>query len=129
LSDRRARSIKNFGPIMPNHGPAKIDVAGSPEIDNRIRSLEEEVARLRQRQHESGNQDQRRELKLAEVQLTLANQDKILAKIDTAVVGNGRPGLITRMDRAERWIATNTRALWLVAAAVIAFAVKAIVQK
>lgn len=50
----------------------------------------------------------------------LAAQSVILERIETSVasinkclVGNGKPGLLTRVDRLEVWDKTKNKVLWL----------------
>ena len=68
-------------------------------------------------------------LKLAEIQLNLAVQDKTLGKLDAAVNGNGRPGIAGRVDAVERVTAGLTRAVWLLATAAVAGAVKVVFER
>ena len=92
--------------------------------DSRIATLADEVSRLRKGRHFADNQLQAMMLKVTEIQLNLAVQDKILAKLDSAVNGNGKPGLVLRVDRIEQISSGLTRAVWLLAAAAISVAVK-----
>jgi hypothetical protein len=92
--------------------------------DGRIATLADEVARLRKGRHLADNQLQELMLKMTEIQLNLAVQDKILAKLDSAVNGNGKLGLVMRVDRLDQIGSGLTRAVWLLAAAAISVAVK-----
>jgi hypothetical protein len=92
--------------------------------DARIAALAQEVARLRKSRHLADNQLQELILKVTEIQLNLAVQDKTLGKLDSAVNGNGKLGLVTRVDRVERISGGLTRAVWLLAAAAISVFVK-----
>jgi hypothetical protein len=95
--------------------------------DDRIERLSAELEHLRKSRHEHAGELQAVVLGLAEIKLNLATQDKTLARLDRAVHGNGSPGLIVRMDRAERSLATYARFLWLVAGVVVALLARAIV--
>jgi len=97
-------------------------------MSDRIEILTREIDRLRQSRHAADNQLQELLLKLTEIQLNLATQDKTLGKLDAAVNGNGRPGVLVRVDRVERITGGLTRAVWLLAAAVVSAAVKLIVD-
>src|SRR5258708_39578161 len=88
--------------------------------DVRIKRLTVELEHLRKARHEQVGEIQTVVLGLAEIKLNLATQDKTLAKLERAVDGNGAPGLIVRMDRAERSLANYSRFLWLVAGVVVA---------
>ena len=48
-----------------------------------------------------------------------------LDRIDTAVRGNGQPGIQTRIDRLERTALVRARLLWLIAGSTTALAVGA----
>lgn len=85
--------------------------------DTRIQTLTAEIERLRKSRHLADNQLQELLLKLAEVQLNLATQDKTLARLDAAVNGNGHAGLLTRVDRIERTTASLIRLAWMFIAA------------
>jgi len=95
--------------------------------DDRIERLTVELEHLHKSRHEQLSEIQTVVLGLAEIKLNLATQDKTLGKLDRAVNGNGSPGLIVRMDRAERSLAGYSRFLWLVAGAVVALLAKSIV--
>jgi hypothetical protein len=95
--------------------------------DDRIKRLTAELDNLRNARHEQVGEIHTVVLSLAEIKLNLATQDKTLAKLDRAVNGNGAPGLIVRMDRAERSLANYSRFLWLVAGVVVALLARAIV--
>ena len=95
--------------------------------DDRIERLSCELEHLRKAGHERVGELQSVVLALAEIKLNLATQDKTLGKLDRAVHGNGSPGLIVRMDRAERSLGNYSRLLWLVAGVVVALLAKAIV--
>jgi hypothetical protein len=96
-------------------------------MSDRIEILTREVDRLRKSRHAADNQMQELLLRLTEIQLNLATQDKTLSKLDTAVNGNGRPGMTTRLDRVERITGGLTRAVWLLTAAAVSAAVKMVV--
>ena len=98
---------------------------GAP--DERIARLTDQVEMLRKRHHDSAGEIQHVVLGLAEIKLNLATQDKTLGRLERAVNGNGSPGLIVRVDRAERSLAGYARFLWLVAGAVVSLLVKVIV--
>jgi hypothetical protein len=97
-------------------------------MTDRIENLTREIDRLRKGRHAADNQMQELLLKVREIQLNLATQDKTLGKLDTAVNGNGRPGILVRVDRIEHISGGLTRAVWLLAAAVVSAAVKLIVD-
>jgi hypothetical protein len=92
--------------------------------DARIQMLADEVTRLRQGRHSADNHLQSVMLKVTEIQLNLATQDKTLAKLECAVQGGDRPGLLARVDRFERLAANLTRAVWLLTAAGVSAVVK-----
>lgn len=83
--------------------------------DDRIAKLNDELRQLR---HNTANAENSVNLKLTEIQLNLANQDKTLGKLDACVVGNGKPGLMQRMDRVEQTVGGMTKAGWIVASIV-----------
>lgn len=95
--------------------------------DTRIERLAAEVEHLRKARHEHSGELQAVVLGLAEIKLNLATQDKTLGKLDRAVNGNGSPGLMVRMDRAERSLGNYARFLWLVAGVVVALLARTIV--
>jgi len=88
--------------------------------DTRILTLTNEITRLRNSHHQADNQLHALLLKITEIQLNLATQDRTLNKLDLAIHGNGKPGLATRVDRTERVIATLIKSVWLLAAAAVA---------
>jgi hypothetical protein len=94
--------------------------------DERIQRLTAELDRLRKAGHERVGELQPLVLGLAEIKLNLATQDRTLGKLERAVNGNGSPGLIVRMDRAERSLAGYSRFLWLVAGVVVALLARTI---
>jgi len=49
-----------------------------------------------------------------------------LDRLDTAIRGNGKPGIQTRLDRLEVAQATRSRLLWIIAAALVTLAVGAV---
>jgi hypothetical protein len=85
--------------------------------DPRIDTLAAEVDRLRKSRHSADNQLQQMLLKITEIQLNLATQDAMLAKLDIAVRGNGKPGLSTRVDRIERTTINLLKFAWIIIAA------------
>jgi hypothetical protein len=95
---------------------------------DRIAQLENEIETLRRAAGESGDGLKALELSMAEIKLNLAQQDRLLAKLDASINGNGKAGLLMRMDRAERWIAVNTRLAWTVVTAVVALLVHMVAQ-
>jgi hypothetical protein len=99
------------------------------QTDARIDALRAEIDRLRHGRHTADKHVQQLMLKLTEVQLNLAVQDKTLNKLDASVNGNGRPGLLTRLDRVERLAAGLTRAVWLLTAAAVTAAVKFLIDR
>ena len=99
-------------------------MAETSNPDGRIAALADEVARLRKGRHFADNQLQELMLKVTEIQLNLAGQDKILRKLDSAVNGNGKLGLVMRVDRVERIGSGLARAVWLLAAAAVSVAAK-----
>jgi hypothetical protein len=90
-----------------------------PPTDSRIQSLTDELARLRNSNQQADNQLHALLLKITEIQLTLATQDRTLGRLDLAVNGNGKPGLLLRLDRVEQIAATLVKAVWLLGAAAI----------
>lgn len=108
--------------------PAACD-PGARDEDERIARLGEQVEMLRRRSHDSAGELQHVVLALAEIKLNLATQDKTLGRLEHAFNGNGSPGspgLLLRMDRAERALAGYARVLWLVAGAVVSLLVKVV---
>ena len=51
---------------------------------------------------------------------------KKLDRLDVAIRGNGKPGIMLRLDRLEISEATRRRLLWIIAAAVVTLAVAAL---
>ncbi len=96
---------------------------------DRIHSLRDEVDRLRRCHDVADDRVQGMVLKLAEIQLNLAVQDKTLGKLDAAVNGNGRPGLAGRVEAVERVTGGLTRSVWMLAAAAVAAAVKLVTER
>jgi len=90
-----------------------------PPDDSRIQSLTDELTRLRNSTQQADNQLHGLLLKVTEIQLNLATQDRTLGKLDESVNGNGKPGLVLRVDRTERIAATLIKAVWLLAAAIV----------
>jgi len=95
-----------------------------PPSPDRIETLTREITRLRAGRNLATSQRQQVMLKITEIQLNLANQDKLLAKLDHAVNGNGKPGLVTRVDRIETITSGLTKAVWLLATAAVTAVVK-----
>jgi hypothetical protein len=95
----------------------------------RIRALSDEVDRLRRCHDVADDRAQAFMLKLAEIQLNLAVQDKTLGKLDAAVNGNGRPGLATRVDAVERVTGGLVRSVWLLASTAVAAVVKVVLDR
>jgi hypothetical protein len=90
-----------------------------PPDDSRISSLSADLARLRNSSQQADDQLHTLLLKLTEVQLNLANQDRTLARLDSSVNGNGKPGLLLRVDRIERLAATLLKVVALLTAAAV----------
>ena len=95
--------------------------------EQRIENLSTELQRLRQSRHEQNGELQTIVVGLAEIKLNLATQDRTLGKLDHAINGNGSAGLIVRVDRAERSLASYARFLWLMAGGLAALLVKSLV--
>ena len=55
--------------------------------------------------------------------------DEALSKLDTALRGNGEPGVKQRIDRLERSGAITHRALWVVYGAIITATILYVVPK
>jgi len=49
-----------------------------------------------------------------------------LDKMDEAIRGNGKPGIMLRLDRLEMSEATRRRLLWIIAGSVVTLAVAAL---
>ncbi len=109
--------------------PAHVGRRATDDHGDRIRSLNDEVDRLRRCHDVADDRVQGMFLKLAEIQLNLAVQDKTLGKLDAAVNGNGRPGLAGRVDAVERVAGGLTRSVWMLAAAATAAGVKLVLQR
>jgi hypothetical protein len=92
--------------------------------DPRITALSAELTRLRNSTQQADDQLHSVLLKLTEVQLNLATQDRTLARLDTSVHGNGKPGLLLRVDRIERLASTLLKTVSLLTAAAISCVVK-----
>ncbi len=103
-------------------------MADFASLDVRVQGLADEVDRLRRNRHLADNQLQQMLLKIAEVQLNLATQDKTLARLDASVNGNGRMGLSTRVDRVERTAANLIRLGWIVIAGLVTAATEIAMQ-
>ena len=101
----------------------------STPTDTRINTLTDEVLRLRNCHSEADTQLNSLLLKLTEIQLNLATQDRTLSKLDCAVNGNGKPGLIGRVDQIEHITGGLLKAVWLLTAAVATAAVRMVVDK
>jgi hypothetical protein len=97
--------------------------------DTRIETLANEVDRLRTNRHAADNHLQSLMLKVTEIQLNLATQDKTLGKLDAAVNGNGNLGLVTRIDRVERLASGLLKTMWLLTAASCTAVVKLMLDK
>jgi len=92
---------------------------------DRITILANEVDRLRKSRHLADNQLQELMLKITEVQLNLAQQDKTLSKLEAAIFGIAdKPGLLTRIDRTERVCNNLTKTVWILIAASISVLLK-----
>ncbi len=111
------------------HHPLTPSPAHPGEHAERIRSLTDEVDRLRRCHDVADDRAQSFMLKLAEIQLNLAVQDKTLGKLESAVNGNGRPGLAARVEAVERLAGGLTRSVWLLATAGITAVVKLVVDR
>jgi hypothetical protein len=97
--------------------------------DDRIETLTREIDRLRKSRHLADNQLQELVLKVTEIQLNLATQDRTLGRLDAAVNGNGRPGVVSRVDAVERTVGALTRATWLLATAAATAAMRLIFSR
>ena len=117
-----------FHPAAYPPPPQERRRSGEEHVE-RIRTLNDEVERLRHCHDVADDRAQTFMLKLAEIQLNLAVQDKTLGKLDAAVNGNGRPGLAARVDAVERLAGGLTRSVWLLVAAVAAAGVKLVVDR
>jgi hypothetical protein len=95
-----------------------------PPTDPRISALTAELARLRNSTQQADDQLHALLLKLTEVQLNLATQDRTLARLDSSVNGNGKPGLLLRVDRIERLAGVLLKTVGLLTAAAITGIVK-----
>jgi hypothetical protein len=100
-----------------------------PLTDPRIQTLTDEVTRLRNSHYQSNNHLHHLLLKVTEIQLNLATQDHTLGKLDSAVNGNGKPGLTVRVDRLEHLSGGLLKAVWLLTAAALTAAVRMAVEK
>ena len=114
-------------PLTPS--PAHPNRRATDDHVERIRSLTDEVDRLRRCHDVADDRAQTFMLKLTEIQLNLAVQDKTLGKLDAAVNGNGRPGLAARVDAVERLAGTLTRCVWLLLATGVTVAVKLVADR
>lgn len=79
----------------------------------RIDQLETELRQVRAQRHVSPDVFSEMQLKQlekqVEIQLTLARQDIEQRQLKVAIEGNGKPGLLTRVDRIEQ---TEKRLTW-----------------
>lgn len=98
-------------------------------MSDRIETLTREIDRLRKGRHLADNQLQELMLKVTEIQLNLATQDRTLGKLDAAVNGNGKPGMLSRVDGVERTVGGLTKAVWLLAAAALTAGMKMIFER
>ena len=96
--------------------------------DDRIQHLSTELSRLRNSHEQADNQLHSLLLKTTEIQLNLAVQDRTLGKLESAIHGNGTPGLVTRVDRIEHLARGLVKAVWLLTAAAITAAVRWVVR-
>lgn len=98
-------------------------------IQVRIKGLGDEVERLRRERTTADGQAQALLLKVTEIQLNLAVQDRTLGKLEAAVHGNGRPGLCGRVERLERAACGVGRVVWLLVAAAVTAAAKLLLDR
>jgi len=103
--------------------------ANMPPPDTRIQSLTDELSRLRNSTQQADDQLHSLLMKITEIQLNLATQDRTLGKLDLAVNGNGKPGLVLRLDRIERVAATLVKAVWLIAGTLLASGVRFVADR
>ena len=99
------------------------------DTTTRIQTLTAEVERLRNSHYQADNQLHALLLKITEIQLNLATQDRTLSKLDTAIHGNGHPGLATRVDRTERILGGLIKSVWLLTTALSAALVRYIADR
>jgi hypothetical protein len=97
--------------------------------DTRIDNLTREIDRLRSIHDQTDTKQHELMLRLTEIQLNLAMQDKTLNKLDVSVNGNGRPGLVTRVDRIEIVIRNLTRAVWMLITTTVGAAFKFVLDR
>jgi hypothetical protein len=97
--------------------------------DPRIQSLTAELTRLRNSNQQADDQLHSLLMKITEIQLNLATQDRTLGKLDLAVNGNGKPGLVLRLDRIEHIAANLVKTVWLIAGTLLAAGVRFFVNK
>jgi chromosome segregation ATPase len=97
-----------------------------PPTDSRIQSLTAELTRLRNSREQADNQLHGLLLKLTEIQLNLATQDRTLLKLDQTLNGNSNNnvGLVTRVDRVEHLARGLVKATWLLVAALVTASLK-----
>lgn len=77
--------------------------------------------------YEKPEQDTSLRTQLALLHEHLKRQDADLKDIKAAVIGDGKSGLMARVDRHDRTISNLTRFFWIVVAAVATLALKAFV--
>ncbi len=97
--------------------------------DTRILNLTKEITRLRNSHHQADNQLHALLLKITEIQLNLATQDRTLNKLDQAIHGNGKPGLLTRVDRTERITGALVKSVWLLTATAAAALIRVVFDR
>jgi hypothetical protein len=97
--------------------------------DSRIQSLTAELLRLRNSTRQADDQLHALLLKITEIQLNLATQDRTLCKLDLAVNGNGKPGLLLRLDRIERVAGTLVKTVWLIVGTLLAAGLRFVANK
>ncbi len=101
----------------------------SSSIQSRIDSLTQEIDHLRSSRNQSDHAQNELMLKIAEIQLNLAVQDKTLGKLEMSINGNGRPGLLVRLDRVERLASGLTKAVWVLVTASAAALAKMLIGR
>ncbi len=97
--------------------------------DPRIHSLTSELTRLRNSHSQADDHLHSLLLKLTEIQLNLATQDRTLNKLDESVNGNGKPGLVLRVDRIERLAGSLVKAVWLLGAAAVTSVGRLVIER
>ena len=108
---------RDTGPPIPDCPPKCFDA-----VERRLGAIEDDLAELKARPKPTDLGQIPADLAVLTSQG--AAMKETVDGISKALLGNGRPGLVTRMDRAERSLQWLSRVFWLVAAGVTGYGLK-----